>query len=90
MATSCGFDPRHRHHTKIPNFLEIRGSGFFILSVSINKSGAEKFLENKIHECEKGAVGRICPLILDTQYWGYIRMKNRTARFSGFRGCGFF
>ena len=86
MATSCGFDPRHRHHTEIPNFLEIRGSGFFILSVSINKSGAEKFLENKIHECEKGAVGMICPLILDTQYWGYIRMKNRTARFSGFRG----
>ena len=90
MATSCGFDPRHRHHTEIPNFLEIRGSGFFILSVSINKSGAEKFLENKIHECEKGAVGMICPLILDTQYWGYIRMKNRTARFSGFRGMNFF
>lgn len=77
-------------HTEIPNFLEIRGSGFFILSVSINKSGAEKFLENKIHECEKGAVGMICPLILDTQYWGYIRMKNRTARFSGFRGMNFF
>ncbi len=90
MATSCGFDPRHRHHTEIPNFLEMRGLGFFILSVSINKSGAEKFLENKIHECEKGAVGRICPLILDTQYWGYIRMKNRTARFSGFRGVNFF
>ena len=86
MATSCGFDPRHRHHTEIPNFLEMRGLGFFILSVSINKSGAEKFLENKIHECEKSAVGRICPLILDTQYWGYIRMKNRTTRFSGFRG----
>ena len=68
MATSCGFDPRHRHHTEIPNFLEMRGSGFFILSVSINKSGAEKFLENKIHECEKSAVGRICPLILDTRY----------------------
>jgi len=32
----------------------------------------------------------ICPLILDTQYWGYIRMKNRTARFSGFRGMNFF
>ena len=90
MATSCGFDPRHRHHTEIPNFLEMRGLGFFILSVSINKSGAEKFLENKIHECEKGAVGMICPLILDTQYWGYIRMKNRTARFSGFRGVNFF
>ena len=86
MATSCGFDPRHRHHTEIPNFLEMRGLGFFILSVSINKSGAEKFLENKIHECEKSAVGRICPLILDTRYQGYIRMKNRTARFSGFRG----
>jgi hypothetical protein len=42
----------------------MRGSGFFILSVSINKSGAEKFLENKIHECEKSAVGMICP-----QYW---------------------
>ena len=53
MATSCGFDPRHRHHTEIPNFLEMRGLGFFILSVSVNKSGAEKFLENKIHECEK-------------------------------------
>ena len=61
MATSCGFDPRHRHHTEIPNFLEMRGLGFFILSVSINISGAEKFLENKIHECEKGAVGMICP-----------------------------
>lgn len=70
MATSCGFDPRHRHHTEIPNFLEMRGLGFFILSVSINKSGAEKFFENKIHECEKSAVGRICPPILDTQYWG--------------------
>ena len=70
MATSCGFDPRHRHHTEIPNFLEMRGLGFFILSVSINKSGAEKFLENKIHECEKGAVGRICPLIPDTRYRG--------------------
>ena len=70
MATSCGFDPRHRHHDEIPNFLEMRGSGFFILSVSTNKSGAEKFLENKIHECEKRAVG----------------MRNRTARFSGFRG----
>ena len=90
MATSCGFDPRHRHHTEIPNFLEMRGLGFFILSVSINRSSAEKFLENKIHECEKSAVGRICPLILDTQYWGYIRMKNRTARFSGFRGVNFF
>ena len=90
MATSCGFDPRHRHHTEIPNFLEMRGLGFFVLSVSINKSGAEKFLENKIHECEKSAVGRLCPLILDTQYWGYIRMKNRTARFSGFRGVDFF
>lgn len=77
-------------HTEIPNFLEMRGLGFFILSVSINKSGAEKFLENKIHECEKSAVGRIYPLILDTQYWGYIRMKNRTARFSGFRGMNFF
>ena len=64
MATSCGFDPRHRHHTEIPNFLEMRGLGSFILSVSINKSGAEKFLENKIHECEKSAVGRICPPIL--------------------------
>ena len=73
-------------HTEIPNFLEMRGLGFFILSVSINKSSAEKFLENKIHECEKSAVGRICPLILDTKYWGYIRMRNRTARFSGFRG----
>ena len=90
MATSCGFDPRHRHHTEIPNFLEMRGLGFFILSVSINKSDAEKFLKNKIHECEKGAVGKICPLILDTQYWGYIRMKNRTACFSGFRGVNFF
>ena len=90
MATSCGFDPRHRHHTEIPDFLEMRGSGFFILSVSINKSGAEKFLENKIHECEKSAVGMICPLILDTQYWGHIRMRNRTARFSGFRGMNFF
>ena len=94
MATSCGFDPRHRHHTEIPNFLEMRGLGFFILSVSIsvsiNKSGAEKFLENKIHECEKSAVGRICPLILDTQYWGHIRMRNRTARFSGFRGVWIF
>ena len=90
MATSCGFDPRHRHHTEIPNFLEMRGLGFFILSVSINKSGAEKYLENKIHECEKSAVGRICPLIPDTQYWGYIRMKNQTARFSGFRGANFF
>ena len=90
MATSCGFDPRHRHHTEIPNFLEMRGLGSFILSVSINKSGAEKFLENKINECEKSAVGRICPLILDTQYWGYIRMKNRTVRFSGFRGVNFF
>ena len=68
----------------------MRGSGFFILSVSINKSGAEKFLENKIHECEKSAVGRICPLILDTQYWGHIRMRNRTARFSGFRGVWIF
>ena len=29
MATSCGFDPRHRHHTEIPNFLEMRGLGFF-------------------------------------------------------------
>lgn len=77
-------------HTEIPNFLEMRGLGFFILSVSINKSGAEKFLENKIHECEKGAVGRICPLILDTQYWGHIRMRNRTARFSGFRGVWIF
>jgi len=48
----------------------MRGLGFFILSVSINKSGVEKFLENKIHECEKSAVGRICPLILDTRYWG--------------------
>lgn len=28
--------------------------------------------------------------MLDTQYWGHIRMRNRTARFSGFRGCGFF
>ena len=35
----------------------------------------EKFLENKIHECEKGAVGRICPLILDTQYWGYFCIR---------------
>ena len=32
MATSCGFDPRHRHHSEIPNFLEMRGLGFFILS----------------------------------------------------------
>ena len=26
----------------------MRGLGFFVLSVSINKSGAEKFLENEL------------------------------------------
>ena len=90
MATSCGFDPRHRHHTEIPNFLEMRGLGFFVLSVSINKSGAEKFFENKIHECEKSAVGMICPLILDTQYWGYIRMKTELRVFLVLGGVDFF
>ncbi|MDE8726925.1 hypothetical protein PZH36_07340 [Ruminococcus bromii] len=90
MATSCGFDPRHRHHTEIPNFLEMRGSGFFILSVSINKSGAEKFLENKIHECEKAQLVGYAPHTGHPVWGGHIRMRNRTARFSGFRGVWIF
>jgi len=58
--------------------------GFFILPVSINKSGAEKFFENKIHECEKSAVGMICPPILDTQYWGAYQYEKPNCAFFWF------
>ena len=65
MATSCGFDPRHRHHTEIPNFLEIRGLGFFILSVSINKSGAKaaprNFLKTKYTNVKKAQLVGYAP-----------------------------
>ena len=61
MATSRGFDPRHRHHTEIPNFLEMRGLGSFILSVSINKSGAEKFLKTKYTNVKKAQLVGYAP-----------------------------